>query len=198
MKIPLQDSSSLDVPISTSISDQELGYTTTSSNENVAIKKAFFNFPYEIDTSLVRMVLAEAIGTFILMFCIGGIIANMSLMGIKSGLVEYAATAGLTVIIVVSSIGSISGAHVNPAVTIAFATVGPFPWSKVPLYILAQVGGSVLATYSGRLVYGIKPEIMMTRPLHGCTEAFWVELIATFIILFLTTSLFNEPQSVNN
>ncbi|KAL3828825.1 hypothetical protein ACJIZ3_017627 [Penstemon smallii] len=195
MKIQLQDSSSLDVPISTSKSDQELGYTTSSSNENVAIKKAFFNFPYEIDTSLVRMVLAEAIGTFILMFCIGGIIANMSLMGIKSGLVEYAATAGLTVIIVVSSIGSISGAHVNPAVTIAFATVGPFPWSKVPLYILAQVGGSVLATYSGRLVYGIKPEIMMTRPLHGCTEAFWVELIATFIILFLTTSLFNEPQS---
>ncbi|KAI3469524.1 hypothetical protein Pfo_026187 [Paulownia fortunei] len=140
-------------------------------------------------------VLAEAVGTFVLMFCIGGIIANMHFMGVEAGLMEYAATAGLTVIVIVFSIGSISGAHVNPAVTIAFAALGPFPWSKVPLYILAQVGGSVLATYTGRLVYGIKPELMMTRPLHGCTAAFWVELIATFIILFLTTSLFNDRQS---
>jgi aquaporin NIP len=44
---------------------------------------------------------------------------------------EYASVAGLTIIVVIFSIGSISGAHVNPAVTIAFATFGHFPWSKV-------------------------------------------------------------------
>ncbi|KAL8524744.1 hypothetical protein ACS0TY_014378 [Phlomoides rotata] len=130
------------------------------------------------------------------MFCISGIIANLHFMGIQTGLIEYAVTAGLTVVVIVFSIGSISGAHVNPAVTIAFAIVGPFPWSKVPFYVLAQVGGSVLATYAGRIVYGIKPELMITRPLHGCTSAFCVELFATFIVLFLTTSLFNESQSV--
>ncbi|KAL0376579.1 UNVERIFIED_CONTAM: putative aspartic proteinase GIP2 [Sesamum calycinum] len=116
--------------------------------------------------------------------------------GSRSRLLEYAATAGLTVTVIVFSIGSISGAHVNPAVTMAFAAVGPFPWSEVPFYVLAQVGGSVLATYTGKLVYSIKPEVMMTRPLHGCTSAFCVELISTFIILFLSTSLISEPQSL--
>lgn len=80
---------------------------------------------------LKLQVLAEALGTFILLFCICGIIASMHLTGGKVGLLEYAITAALTVIVVVFSIGTISGAHVNPAVTIAFAVAGPFPWSNV-------------------------------------------------------------------
>ncbi|XP_047975555.1 probable aquaporin NIP7-1 isoform X2 [Salvia hispanica] len=146
--------------------------------------------------SLVRMVAAEAVGTFVLMFCISGIIGNLNSMGIQTGLLEYAATAGLTVVVIVFSIGPISGAHINPAVTIAFATAGPFPWSKVPLYVIAQVGGSVLATYAGQFVYDIKPELMLTTPARrGWIDAFLVELVATFIVLFMTTSLFNELQS---
>ncbi|KAK6117238.1 hypothetical protein DH2020_049003 [Rehmannia glutinosa] len=121
MKAPFQDLSSPDnstrAPTSSQPkNDQELGYIVASDDANVAIfKKSFLNLPCEIDLILVRMVMAEAIGTFILMFCIGGIVANMSFMGIKAGLMEYAATAGLTVIVIVFSIGSISGAHVNPA-----------------------------------------------------------------------------------
>ncbi|KAL6497810.1 hypothetical protein OROHE_026960 [Orobanche hederae] len=193
MKTPFQDSLCKDFPMRASASsqienDRELGHVDASSNQNVETKKSFSNFPFEV--------MAEALGTFMLMFCICGIIGNMQFMGIKAGLMEYAATAGLTVMVIIFSIGSISGAHVNPAATIAFAAVGPFPWSKVPLYILGQVGGSVLATYAGRLVYGVKTEVMMTRPLHGVTSAFWVELVATFIILFLTTALFNQQESV--
>ncbi|KAL3626224.1 hypothetical protein CASFOL_029773 [Castilleja foliolosa] len=201
MKGPFQDSSSPDISTGTSTSNQpkndpESGYIPTSSNENVLTNKSFMHLPCGIDSILVRMVMAEAIGTFMLVFCIGGIIGNIQLMGIKDGLMEYAATAGLTVIIIVFTIGSISGAHVNPAVTIAFAMLGPFPWSRVPMYIFGQVLGSVLGTYAGKLVYGVKAEVMMTRPLHGSTSAFWVELIATFIILFLTTSLFSQRQSL--
>ncbi|KAL6581791.1 hypothetical protein OROMI_005805 [Orobanche minor] len=200
-KTPIQDSLCKDFPMRASASsqlenDRELGYVDASSNQNVETKKSFSNFPFEVDLNLVRKVMAEALGTFMLMFCICGIIGNMQFMGIKAGLMEYAATAGLTVMVIVFSIGSISGAHVNPAATIAFAAVGPFPWSKVPLYILGQVGGSVLATYAGRLVYGVKADVMMTRPLHGATSAFWVELVATFIILFLTTALFNQQESI--
>ncbi|KAL1543213.1 putative aquaporin NIP7-1 [Salvia divinorum] len=147
--------------------------------------------------SLVRMVAAEAVGTFVLMFCITGIIGNLHSMGVQTGLMEYAATAGLTVVVIVFSIGPISGAHINPAVTIAFATAGPFPWCKVPLYVVAQVGGSVLATYAGQFVYDIKPELMLTTPARrGWIDAFLVELVATFIVLFMTTSLFNELQSL--
>ncbi|XP_052206902.1 probable aquaporin NIP7-1 [Diospyros lotus] len=139
---------------------------------------------------LFHQLLAEALGTFILVFSIGGIVAVTQLMGGGPvGLLEYAATAALSVVVIVFSIGAISGAHVNPAVTIAFAACGQFPWPKVPLYLLAQVIGSVMAAYGGKLVYGLKTETMMTRPLHGVGAAFGVELIATFILMFLASSL---------
>lgn len=76
-------------------------------------------------------IVAEALGSFILVFCICGIVAITQIMHGQVGLLEYAVTAALTVIVVVFSIGGISGAHINPAVTIAFAASGPFPWSKV-------------------------------------------------------------------
>lgn len=75
--------------------------------------------------------LAEMVGTFILMFSVCGIIACTQLVKGEVGLLEYAATAGLTVVVVIFSIGPISFAHVNPAITIAFASFGHFPWSKV-------------------------------------------------------------------
>lgn len=67
---------------------------------------------------------------------------------------------------------------------------------KVPVYILAQTMGSVLATYIGRLVYGIKPDLMTTRPLQSSASAFWVELIATFMIMFLAASLTHQAHAV--
>ena len=71
-----------------------------------------------------------------------------------------------------------------------------FSLLKVPLYILAQIVGSVFATYVGKLVYGIKSELMTTRPLQGSTSAFWVELIATLIIMFLASSLTHQSKYV--
>ncbi|CAA0806631.1 Probable aquaporin NIP7-1, partial [Striga hermonthica] len=127
MNSPFRDSSSPDVSAIASTSsqprsDQESGYIAASTEQNAARKP--------VDWILVRMVMAEALGTFMLVFCIGGIIGNMQFMRIERGIMEYAATAGLTVIVIVFSMGSISGTHINPAVTVAFATVGPFPWSK--------------------------------------------------------------------
>ena len=74
---------------------------------------------------------AELVGTFILMFCVCGITASTRFQNGAVGLLEYAAIAGLTVVVIIFSIGPISCAHVNPAVTIAFATIGQFPWLKV-------------------------------------------------------------------
>ncbi|KAJ6989255.1 aquaporin NIP7-1 isoform X5 [Populus alba x Populus x berolinensis] len=136
------------------------------------------------------------VGTFLLLFCICGIVACTQILRGEVGLMEYASVAGLTIIVVIFSIGSISGAHVNPAVTIAFATFGHFPWSKVPLYILAQTVGSVSATYVGSSVYGVKTELMTTRPAIGCSSAFWVEFMATFMLMFLATSLTSQSRSV--
>ncbi|KAJ6430627.1 hypothetical protein OIU84_021922 [Salix udensis] len=109
---------------------------------------------------------------------------------------EYASVAGLAIIVVIFSIGPISGAHVNPAVTIALATFGHFPWSRVPLYILAQTVGSVSATYVGSSVYGVETQLMTTRPSLGCSSAFWVEFMATFMLMFLAASISSQSRPV--
>ncbi|KAK3013559.1 hypothetical protein RJ639_009932 [Escallonia herrerae] len=160
-----------------------------------------------MDLTCARKVIAEAMGAFILVFCICGIVASMHLTGGQVGLLEYAIAAALTVIVVVFSIGGISGAHVNPAVTIAFATVGPFPWSKVlkdpfrfTIQSTALYFGAIRGIYAGNIrgkaniCGGV--ELMFTRPLHGSIAAFWVELIATFILLLLAASLSDETQIV--
>ncbi|XVF17116.1 hypothetical protein REPUB_Repub10bG0091200 [Reevesia pubescens] len=177
--------------------DQEMGSSTMSRNGDVFIENSSFQcFLHGKDLNPVRAILAEMLGTFIVMFCICGIIASTKLTGGGAALLEYATTAGLTIVVVIFSIGSISGAHVNPAVTIAIAAFGYFPWSKVPLYILAQILGSVLATFIGEFIYGIKSDVMATRPGQGCQAAFWVELIANFIIMFVVAALTHESQSV--
>ncbi|KAF8394447.1 hypothetical protein HHK36_020655 [Tetracentron sinense] len=177
--------------------DHEMGVHKMSKNGDDPMEDSTVRcFPCRVDLNSIRMVFAEIVGTFILMFCVSGIIASTQLMRGEVGLSEYAATAGLTIIVVIFSIGHISGAHVNPSVTIAFATFGQFPWSKVPFYISAQMVGSVLATYVGKSVYGIHSDLLITRPLHGLTSAFWVELIAAFFIMFLAASLLSEAHTV--
>lgn len=68
---------------------------------------------------------------------------------------------------------------------------------KVLPYIVAQTMGSIMATYAGMLVYGIKSDLMSTRPLQGTASAFWAELVATFIIMFLASSLTHQAHTVS-
>ncbi|KAG6736567.1 hypothetical protein POTOM_060569 [Populus tomentosa] len=182
---------------SSSTDDQEMGSNSMPLKRNIFIKKSSFcSFLQGMDLNPARMVLAEMVGTFLLLFCVCGIVAGTQILRGEVGLMEYASVAGLTIIVVIFSIGSISGAHVNPAVTIAFATFGHFPWSKVPFYILAQTVGSVSATYVGSSVYGVKTELMTTRPVTGCSSAFWVEFMATFMLMFLAASLTSQSRSI--
>ncbi|XP_027164826.1 probable aquaporin NIP7-1 [Coffea eugenioides] len=208
MKSLPEDPPTLDVSIDALVSnqlknDQEMGTDAKPiSGEPLQENQSFRGFPRAMCPGL-RKVLAEAVGTFILVFCICGIIASMELMKGQIGLMEYATTAALTVVVLVYAIGTISGAHVNPAITIAFATVGPFPWStivvKVPLYLSAQLGGAVLATYAGKFVYGLQTDLVLTKPFHGrSAAAFSVEFIATSMVVFLAAALANAPESVQN
>ncbi|XP_031398422.1 probable aquaporin NIP7-1 [Punica granatum] len=177
--------------------DREKGSHSLQKLGKVLLEKLMFGYSLDgVNLDPVRMVVAEFVGTFILMFCICGIIAITELLKGNVGLLEYAATVGLTVVIVVFAIGHISCAHVNPAVTISFAIFSSFPWSRVPLYIVAQLTGSVSATFVAAAVYGVETNIMTTRPIHGSSSAFWVEFIATFIIVFLAASVSYNYKSV--
>lgn len=78
-------------------------------------------------------VLGEMVGSFLLMICVSGVTATGQLMGGHMGLVDYAAAAGLTVGVLTFCFAPISGAHFNPAITLASAIFGHFPWSRVLL-----------------------------------------------------------------
>ncbi|MBA0801275.1 hypothetical protein Gohar_011649 [Gossypium harknessii] len=176
--------------------DHEMGSSSMSASGDILIQNPSFHcFLQGKDLNPVRAIIAEMLGTFILMFCISGIIASTKLTG-GDALLEYALTAGLTIVVLIFSIGSISGAHVNPAVTIAIAAFGYFPWSRVPLYILAQILGSVLATLMGEFVYGINSDVMETQPSQGSQSAFMVELLATFIVVFVVAAVTQQSQTV--
>jgi len=91
--------------------------------------------------------IAEAVGTMILILLGDGVVANVLLArskGENSGWVVITIGWGVAVAIAVYAVGRISGAHLNPAVTIALATIGNFPWGDVAGYIAAQTVGAFL------------------------------------------------------
>jgi glycerol uptake facilitator protein len=92
-------------------------------------------------------VLAELFGTAILIVLGDGVVANVVLQrtkGNNSGWIVITAGWGFAVTIAVYCVVGVSGAHLNPAVTIALAATGAFSWAKVPMYILAQIAGGFL------------------------------------------------------
>src|SRR5438874_6881506 len=95
--------------------------------------------------SFLRTLLAEALGTFILILFGCGAVHSAVLTGAQSGLWQVAIVWGMGVALAAYCVGGVSGAHINPAMTIALAVWGRFPWSKVVPYILAQLGGAMLA-----------------------------------------------------
>jgi glycerol uptake facilitator protein len=100
--------------------------------------------------------LAELLGTMILVVLGDGVVANVVLQrtkGNSSGWIVITAGWGFAVTIAVYSVGSISGAHLNPAVTLGLATIGTFPWANVAPYIAAQIAGGFLGAVIVWLAY---------------------------------------------
>ncbi len=101
-------------------------------------------------------ILAELFGTAILIMLGDGVVANVVLhrsKGYNSGWIVITAGWALAVTIAVYCVNSISGAHLNPAVSIALAFIGAFDWARVPMYIVAQVAGGFLGAVIVWLAY---------------------------------------------
>lgn len=100
--------------------------------------------------------LAEAVGTMILIVLGDGVVANVLLAkskGQNSGWLVITVGWGVAVTIAVYAVGRISGAHLNPAVTVALATIGSFPWGNVAGYVAAQMVGAFLGAILVWLAY---------------------------------------------
>lgn len=139
---------------------------------------------------------AEFVGTFILIFmATAGPIVNQKYNGAES-LIGNAACAGLAVMVVILSTGHISGAHLNPSLTIAFATLRHFPWLQVPAYIAAQVSGSICASFALKGVFHPYMSGGVTVPSVTEGQAFALEFIITFNLLFVVTAVATDTRAV--
>jgi MIP family channel proteins len=131
-------------------------------------------------------VIAEGIGTFILVFAgTGAVMVN----AISDGAVTHLGISfvfGAVVAALIYSLGHISDAHFNPAVTLAFWASGFFPRQKVMAYILAQALGAISASGLLRLSLGNIAQLGATFPLNGnWVQAFVLETVLTFILMFV-------------
>lgn len=155
--------------------------------------------------------LAEMIGTMILVLLGDGVVANVVLnktKGQNSGWIVIAMGWGVAVTIAVYAVGRISGAHLNPAVTIAMATIGSFPWAQVPGYIAAQMIGAFLGAMLVWLAYlphwretadpGSKLGVFSTRPaIHSAAANTICEVIGTAVLLFGILAIAANAQGVS-
>ena len=142
--------------------------------------------------------IAETVGTMILILLGDGVVANVLLArskGQNSGWIVITVGWGVAVTIAVYAVGRISGAHLNPAVTIALATIGSFPWADVPGYVAAQMVGAFLGAMLVWLTYlphwrlteesGAKLAVFCTGPAVRDNAAnFVTETIGTAMLLF--------------
>ena len=132
-----------------------------------------------------RRLFSETWGTFLLVL----VAAGANIVGTISGEVTHASKViapGLMVMVIIYFMGNVSGAHLNPAVTFAFAVRRNFPWRRVPGYLAAQMVGAVAAVYFLRELLGPVGELGATVPQHGVSPS-----VALAIEIVLTAGLVN-------
>jgi aquaporin Z len=128
-----------------------------------------------------RRLFAETLGTFLLVLAGAGAGVVAAATHVAIGRVAAVGAPGLTVLAVILAIGAISGAHLNPVVSVAFALRGDFPWRRVPGYIITQLLGATLAVLFLLAMFGRVGSLGATVPGVGIsdTQAALMELVLT-------------------
>lgn len=133
----------------------------------------------------MRKYVAEAIGTFALLFCgTGAIVINQETGGAVSH-VGIAITFGFIVMAMIYTLGSISGAHLNPAVTIAFTLAGRFSLKEVLPYIISQAVGAVAASGVLQILFPANKTLGATLPTGTAMQSFVLEFLLTFFLMLV-------------
>jgi aquaporin Z len=145
-----------------------------------------------------RRLASELLGTFFLVLAAaGGGMMGHAFPGVISHSAAVTAPA-LTVLGVILYMGKVSGAHLNPAVSIAFALRGDFPWHRVPGYIITQLIGATLAALVLRAIINVSAMYGSNYPAKGYSAgaAFWMELILTTGLVSVILGTASGAQNV--
>lgn len=159
----------------------------------------------------MQTLLAEAIGTMLLVLLGDGVVANVVLnrtKGQNGGWIVITVGWGVAVAMAVYAVGRISGAHLNPAVTIGLAVIGSFSWNQVPGYIVAQMIGAFAGAVLVWMAYlphwkvttdpGSKLAVFATGPaLRNTSGNFVAEVIGTAVLVFGVLAIAANAQTVS-
>ncbi|XP_058735811.1 nodulin-26-like [Vicia villosa] len=148
----------------------------------------------------LQKLIAEVVGTYFLIFAgCASIIVNKSTDNVVT-LPGIAIVWGLALVVLIYSLGHISGAHFNPAVTIAFASTRSFPLLHVPAYISAQVLGATLASGTLKLIFsgnsGLHDQFSGTLPSGSNLQTFVFEFIITFYLMFIICGVATDSRAI--
>jgi aquaporin NIP len=135
-----------------------------------------------------RKYFAEFVGTYALVFAGTAAIVVNDLTGVVSH-VGVALVFGLIVAAMIYTLGDVSGAHLNPAVTFGFCYARRLPWSELAPYISSQIAGALAASVSVRLLFPGPPHLGGTLPAGASSQAFFLEVIFTFFLMLTIISV---------
>lgn len=145
----------------------------------------------------LKKYLAELIGTFALVFCgTGAIIVNEQTDG-SLGLLGISLAFGITISAMIYVFGNISGAHINPAVTIALTTGKQFPIKTAIPYILAQTLGAFLASGLLRILFFNNETLGSTLPSGDSMQSFIIEFVLTFLLMLTILGVSSKKEFTN-
>jgi aquaporin Z len=160
------------------------GMAPVTPEEQRMVAKA--SVPDFLDAALEwRRLFAETWGTFLLVLVAAGgsVVAARTGGALSTG--ARAVAPGIMVMVIIYTMGAVSGAHLNPAVTMAFALRRHFPWRRVPGYLLAQLLGGVAAALFLRGMFGTAGELGATLPGVGigAVRALLMEILLTAVLV---------------
>jgi aquaporin NIP len=143
----------------------------------------------------MKALAAEAFGTFALVFAGAGAITINEVSGGTVTHVGIALTFGLVVLALIYALGDVSGAHLNPAVSLGFVVSGRFPMRRLGPYVLAQVGGAMVAVLLLRLLFFENvTSLGATRPAGPAMQSFGLEVVLSLFLMFVVLSVSTGPK----
>ncbi|KAI5434494.1 hypothetical protein KIW84_021357 [Lathyrus oleraceus] len=147
--------------------------------------------------TLIQKVVAEFIGTYFVIFARCGVIAVNKIYGSVT-FPGICITWGLIVMVMCYFVGHISGGHFNPAVTITWAIFRRISIKEAPLYILAQLFASILASGTLSLMFEITSETYFgTVPVGSNAQSLVLEIITSFLLLFVVSAISTDERAVS-
>lgn len=155
--------------------------------------------------TLLGAVVAEVVGTFLLVFVGAGTVVAVTLADpdVAAGVTPISVAFGLAVLVAVYAFGHVSGAHINPTVTLGLAAVRRFPWRAVPAYLVAQFVGAILASFAIWALFGdagrADPHLLGTTAPgdRGAGVAFLTEVVLGFLLVVVVLATATDSRAVS-